>query len=302
MLGAAKSQVSQTILLVEIKWLVRYSLYHVGVPTNPLRPLNPFSGTPSVNFQKTDSASPHHLPLSTVYMQLKYLQIMEVPRHLTVIDATIHLAQLCEAVKKSRIRPGQKMYAIDYMKMHAGKFVKQRDLLLYCDGRRREDSGGKDKNYSDNSRQVELLRNNVLPLEWDQVYVDGELWYRYDPSIKDRYADEVVAQNADKGKTFSSELKKSKLKEANYACEITGIPLRESKDLNADHFIPREKGGLSTSDNCVIINSHLNTSKNKKMPIEWFCESLLTNFMKICKRLGLLDEAKAKLKKFIDEF
>jgi hypothetical protein len=282
---------------------------HASTPLRPTKSVFRNSSCPNTpHFLKTDlriatqRQYTHNSCKRYFQRALHHRYNMEYPEEFDIIDAEVHLSQLCEAVKKAKIRRGQKVYAIDYMKMHAGKYVKQSDLLLYCDSRRREDTGGNNKNYSDNSRQVELLRKNNLPLEWDERYIGRELWYRYDPSIKDRYTDDVIAQHADKNQTFSSEVKKSKLKEANFACEITGIPFPASKDLNADHFIPREKGGASTSDNCVIISAHLNTTKNKQMPIEWFCKSLLTNFMNICKRVGLLDEAKAKLKQFIDEF
>jgi hypothetical protein len=66
--------------------------------------------------------------------------------------------------------------------------------------------------------------------------------------------------------------------------------------------MPKEKGGLSDETNCIIINKILNEKKNKKMPIEWFCETLLTNFMNICRSVGILKECKEKLIKFIEDF
>lgn len=84
-------------------------------------------------------------------------------------------------------------------------------------------------------------------------------------------------------------------------CEITGLPASEGK-LSADHFIPKEKGGKSDENNCVILNKILNEKKNKKMPNEWFCKSLLTNFMKICKRVGVLEDCETKLINFIQDF
>ena len=38
------------------------------------------------------------------------------------------------------------------------------------------------------------------------------------------------------------------------------------------------------------------------MPIEWFCETLLSNFMNICKHVGILNECKEKLIKFINSY
>ena len=92
-----------------------------------------------------------------------------------------------------------------------------------------------------------------------------------------------------------------KLKVSNYKCCITGIP-QDNGHLAADHFIPKEKGGLSVPENCIIINKILNEKKNKKMPIEWFCDTILTNFMNICKNVGILEECKKKLITFIEEF
>ena len=282
---------------------------HASTPMRPTKSVFRNSSCPNTpHFLKTDlriatqRQYTHNSCKRYFQRALHHRYNMEYPEEFDIIDAEVHLSQLCLAEKKLNIRRGQKKYAFDYMKMHAGKYVRQGDLLLYCDSRRAEDTGGKQKNFKDNSRAIEQMRKDKLPLEWDERYVGGELWFRYDLSVKDKYAEDVITQHAHKNQTFSSELIKSKLKEVNYTCEISGITFPASKDLNADHFIPREKGGLSTSDNCVIINSHLNTSKNNTMPIEWFCKSLLTNFMNICKRVGLLDEAKAKLKQFIDEF
>ena len=36
--------------------------------------------------------------------------------------------------------------------------------------------------------------------------------------------------------------------------------------------------------------------------LEWFCETLLTNFMNICQNVGILQECKEKLINFIQEF
>ena len=122
---------------------------------------------------------------------------------------------------------------------------------------------------------------------------------KYTPQIKDKLDEKIFCNQRHKG--FSKATIKQKLKSANYKCSITGIP-QDNGGLAADHFIPKEKGGLSSNENCIIINKIINEKKNNKMPVEWFCESLLTNFMNICKNVGILEESKAKIIKFIEDF
>jgi 5-methylcytosine-specific restriction endonuclease McrA len=227
---------------------------------------------------------------------------MTTPIHLEIIDPEGHHALLCEAEKKMKVERGQKKYAFEYMKTHAGRFVMQGDLLAYCDRRRAEDTQGKRKNFKDNSRAIETMRKDKLPLEWAEIYVDGQLWFKYDPTVKERCTQEVVDRHAHKMDTFSNQTIITRIMAAKHRCEITGIPLVKSGDANADHFIPREKGGLSTEENCVILGSHLNTSKNNSMPIPWFCKTLLSNFLRICQRVGCLDEAKEQIDKFVRDF
>ena len=52
-----------------------------------------------------------------------------------------------------------------------------------------------------------------------------------------------------------------------------------------------------------ILNKILNEKKNKHEPIDWFCKSLLSNFLNICKKVGMdLQTVKDKLINFIQEF
>lgn len=55
---------------------------------------------------------------------------------------------------------GQLKYVFEYLIMPSNldKFVKQGDVLLYCDQRRYEDTNGLKHNFKDNSRQVEKMR------------------------------------------------------------------------------------------------------------------------------------------------
>ena len=59
---------------------------------------------------------------------------------------------------------------------------------------------------------------------------------------------------------------------------------------------------LTVLTNCVILNKILNEKKNTHLPEDWFCKHLLTNFLNICKRMGVLDNIKTKLINFIQEF
>ena len=213
----------------------------------------------------------------------------------------LHYHLLCKAEEQLKVKSGSVKYAFEYMKLHAGKFVKQGDLLLYCDKRRCEDTHGAKKNFKDNSRAIEILRKDKLPLRWTEVKKDGELWFKYTPWIKDIFADEIHEKHKYKVDSFTKPLIQERMTLAEFRCELTGIPVNTCK-ADADHFIPREKGGMSILENCVILASPINTSKNKKMPIEWFCESILTNFLNLSKRVGIEKEAKEKLIQFIQEY
>lgn len=192
---------------------------------------------------------------------------------------------------------GQLKYAFDYLLNNIDKFIEQGKILSYCDYRRNIDTNGKNPIFKDNSRQLEKLRKELYPLSWIEVIKNGNLYFKYSP-IHEKNKLEMIYQHSN---NFSRNLIKEKLKSSNYKCSITGIP-QDNGGLAADHFIPKEKGGINNADNCIIINKILNEKKNKKMPIEWFCETILTNFMYICKQVGILEDCKDKLIKFIQEY
>jgi len=212
-----------------------------------------------------------------------------------------HVTHLQDAKKRARIKRGQKKYAFEYMVANPGKFINQGEMLLYCDRRRSEDSNGKHKGYRDNSRSVEILRKDLLPLEWVEVICRNGIYFIYCPFIKEHVADEAWAQQKHKKDGFSKDQIKFAQKKAKYKCEITGLPASDGK-LAADHWFPKEKGGKSEQLNCVILNKILNEKKNNDSPLTWFTKHLLTNFLNICKRMGDLDEIKEGLIAFIQEF
>lgn len=208
---------------------------------------------------------------------------------------------LCEFKVKHNFK-GQKAYAIEYMLKYPTKMVKQGDLLHYCDKRRNEDTNGKKPNFKDNSRGIELLRKNITPNCWMEKRLSGELCFMYVPELQESVTDEIIKNSKYKNEGFSKEILVSKLKNCNYKCELTGLPNSEGH-LAGDHWNPKESGGESKIENCVILNKILNEKKNKHEPINWFCKSLLTNFLNICKKTGMdLETVKYKLINFIQEF
>ncbi len=197
---------------------------------------------------------------------------------------------------------GQKMYAIDFMLKQPTKMVKQGDLLLYCDKRRYEDTNGKKPNFKDNSRGIESLRKDITPNCWKEMKIDGELHFIYLPELKEIITEEIIENTKHRKDGFSKKIIHSKIDSSNHKCELTGLPVSEG-NLAADHWIPKEGGGESNIDNCIILNKILNEKKNKHHPTDWFCKHLLTNFLNICKRTGMdLETVKVKLIGFIQEF
>jgi hypothetical protein len=229
---------------------------------------------------------------------IKQCSIQKRRRILYKIVIYLHLKD-----KANKHKKGQLCYVFEFLMKPENlyKFVKQGDILLYCDKRRSQDTNGKQNNFKDNSRQVEKMRKDIYPLEWIEVSKGGELWFKYMPQNKKYICKDLYEQHKNKSDNFKKNIIEEKLCETNYTCEITGLSVSEGK-LAADHFIPKEKGGKSEKYNCIILNKILNEKKNKKMPIEWFCETILTNFMNICKNVGILQECKEKIIKFVQEF
>ena len=203
---------------------------------------------------------------------------------------------------KSKFRPNsQKWFAIEYMLKHPFMFVNQGELLHYCDSRRNEVTNGIHKGYRDNSRGIESLRKDKFPLCWEERKVNKSLYFKYIPQKKE-WVNEEIIHYSNKKTGFPKKIIKEKLQEANFKCELTGLPQEEGK-LAADHWFPKEKNGENIKENCVIINKILNEKKNKTPPLEWFCGYLLNNFMNICKKTGMdIEDVKKSLINYIKEW
>lgn len=203
---------------------------------------------------------------------------------------------------QSNFRPNtQKYFAVEYMIEYPFKFVNQGNLLAYCDERRYIVTDGKHKGYRDNSRGIESLRKDKFPLRWIEIKINKSLYFKYIPQ-KEEWEKNAIINHANKKGGFLKKDIKEKLKSCNYKCELTGLPMEEGK-LAADHWNPKEKGGENTKKNCVIINKIINEKKNNTPPLEWFCNHLLNNFMKICRGAGMdIENVKNYLIKYINEW
>jgi hypothetical protein len=199
------------------------------------------------------------------------------------------------SIKKLNLKKGAKLYSLEYIKKNLNKYVKIKDVQEYCNQRTKQETGHP---LGDPSRSFEILRKENLPLDWNEIIYKKIKYVKYNPLKKIKICSGIINSQDNK---FTKFIVQQKLKICNYKCSITGIP-QKNGDLSADHFIPKEKGGKNNIENCIIINKILNEKKNKKMPIEWFCETLLFNFMNICKNVGILNECKIKLIKFIEDF
>tara|TARA_B100001123_G_scaffold433818_1_gene559256 strand:- start:232 stop:864 length:633 start_codon:yes stop_codon:yes gene_type:complete len=165
------------------------------------------------------------------------------------------------------------------------------EISNYCSEEKKKITG---EGFGDPPRRFEQFRKDITPGYWDEKQVGK---YKY---VKFKIpTEEDILVSKDHG--FTSDIQDNRLKESNYTCEITGLPFSEGK-VACDHWFPKEKGGESTQNNCVILNKILNEKKNNHLPEEWFCKHLLKNFLNICKRVNNIDDIKSKLIKFIQEF
>ena len=215
------------------------------------------------------------------------------------IDPILHLSQIEELEK--RLKPRKNTYicfVIEYLKLHAGEYVGVANVGAYCSKRRIEIEN---KPFGDPPRHFETLRKNRCPLEWDEYDEDG-LFVRFNPLKKEALITEIAEAHKHRSDGFSKETINTKLQECGYKCALTGLPQSEGK-LAADHFLPKEKGGKSEPQNCVILNKILNEQKNNLPPVEWFTKSLLTNFINLTQSAGMdLESVKSQLISFIQAF
>ena len=219
-------------------------------------------------------------------------------KRINMLYKIIYWKQIENAIKYCNIKKGANLYAFDFLKLNLNKYVRIKDVQEYCNKRTKEETGHP---LGDPPRAFEILRKDKLPLEWSELKYKKNKYIKYTPHIKEKICNQIIDNHKHKNDSFDKVIIEEKLKLSNYKCGITGIP-QDNGDLAADHFIPKEKGGLSNFNNCVIINKILNEKKNKKMPIEWFCETILTNFMNICKNVGILEKCKTFMIKFIEDF
>ncbi len=221
------------------------------------------------------------------------------------IDPILHLSQIEELEKQLNPQKDTYMcFVIEYLKLHPGEYVGVADVGAYCSKRRIEIEGIP---YGDPPRSFETLRKNRFPLQWDEYKRKGgkrgELTFvRFNPLRQEALITEIAEAHKHRSDGFSKETINTKLQECGYKCALTGLPQSEGK-LAADHFLPKEKGGKSEPQNCVILNKILNEQKNNLPPVEWFTKSLLTNFINLTQSAGMdLESVKSQLISFIQAF
>jgi len=227
------------------------------------------------------------------YFKSKY----SLSKRINILFKIIYWKQVDNAIKKCNIKKGANLYAMEYLKLNLNKYVKIKDVQEYCNLRNKEKTG---QPLGDPPRAFEILRKDKLPLEWSEIQYINK-YVKYTPHLKNKICLNIINDHKNKCNSFSKALIEEKIKLSNYKCSITGIP-QDNGGLAADHFIPKEKGGLSDINNCIIINKILNEKKNNKLPVEWFCDTILTNFLNICKMVGIIEECKLKIKLFIENY
>lgn len=213
-------------------------------------------------------------------------------QRIQILKKVLHWKQLDYAQKKANVKRGANSYAFDFMRKNAGRFVRLADVQEYCSEQHKKATG---RVLGDPPRAFEILRKDKLPLEWDEFEIRGLKYVKYAPHKKAQCTDTIVDAHKNRGDGFSKKVISSKLEQFGFKCAITGLPISEGA-LAADHWVPKEKGGLSEPSNCVILNKVLNEKKNNMMPVEWFASGPLKNFLDVCKSTGMdMDTVKEEL-------
>jgi hypothetical protein len=215
-----------------------------------------------------------------------------------ILKKMLHWKQLDLAEKKVNAKKGANKYAFEFMKMNAGKFVRVKDVQEYCSEQHKKHTG---RVFGDPPRSFEILRKDKLPLEWDEFKIGNEKFVKYAPHKKQQYSQEILNAHSTRKDGFSKKVIDEKLEQYGYKCAITGLPISEGA-LAADHWIPKEQGGKSEPGNCVILNKVLNEKKNNMMPIQWFCEGPMKNFMNVCISAGMdKEQVRQEMMKYLVE-
>jgi hypothetical protein len=205
-----------------------------------------------------------------------------------VLRKILYRIKIRYAEKESGVKSGANKDAFQYLWDNPDVFVSVSNVQDYCSQQSKIIKG---KPLGDPSRAFEILRKDKLPLQWLETTIKGRKYVKYFPELKERYTSEIYNSQINRKDSFPRHVIDAKLNECNRKCAITGLPESEGK-LAADHWNPKEKGGLSEPKNCVILNKHLNEKKNNMTPVEWFI-GLVTNFINVCITTGM-DKEKVK--------
>ena len=165
-------------------------------------------------------------------------------KRINMLYKIIHWKQIDNAIKKCKIKNGANLYALEYLKLNLCKYVRIKDVQEYCSTRNKQETGD---TLGDPPRAFEKLRKDKLPLEWSELQYKKNKYVKYTPHMKDKISKEIINNNKHKSDSFTKNIIEEKLLVSNYKCCITGIP-QDNGGLAADHFVPKEKGGLSDSN------------------------------------------------------
>ena len=129
-------------------------------------------------------------------------------------------------------------------------------------GKGKKNPDGSPANYGDGGRAVEMFRQEKYEGCFDNKTGKSEGPFRLNIQ---KYKD---YKGSTKSHSFSNAIKKAVLKRANGKCELCG----HKGKLEIDHFVPKEKGGLSTIENANALCSRCNDRKCAKQPDDFMKE------------------------------
>ena len=146
-------------------------------------------------------------------------------------------------------------------------------------GHGKKNPDGSPANFGDGGRTIEIFRQETYEGCFDNKSDKSEGPFRLNIEKYTQF------KGSTKSHSFSHEVKKAVAKRCNGRCELCG----HKGKIEIDHFVPKEKGGLSTIENANALCSRCNDKKCAKSPNDFMKEEF-ARFKKYFEDRGMKEE------------